>query len=79
LKRILFLQYLGLNSGSRVSYSGALPFMSHLSHLQLFFALVIFHIVAHIYDQVSLYCYLPIYISHIAGTTGTHHHTQLLD
>jgi hypothetical protein len=42
------------------------------------FALDIFQIRSHINSQAWLDCDPPIYSSHVAGMTGTHHHTQLL-
>jgi hypothetical protein len=41
-------------------------------------ALCIYGIGFYIYAQASLDHNLPIYVSCIAGMTGTHHHAQLL-
>jgi hypothetical protein len=41
------------------------------------FASGIFQIGSNIYAQAGLDCDPPIFASHIAGITGTHHHTQL--
>jgi hypothetical protein len=62
-----------LNSGPWACWSGNLPLEPHYHP----FVILVVWIGPHIYYQASLDCNPPINTSHVAGMTGTCHHTQL--